>query len=153
MLHWDTNLKLPIPYKLQGLLYLTDVKQDSGAFHCVAGFHHKIENWIKNLPQYAGARLPTESEWEALAHQKSQDANDLFNQAWQWTNSSYSAYPGYQPWGGIAGEYNGKFMVNQMVLRGSSDLTSKGHSRFSYRNFFPTHIRWQKTGLRVAKDL
>jgi ergothioneine biosynthesis protein EgtB len=106
----------------------------------------------KNLPQYAGARLPTESEWEALANQKSQDANDLFNKAWQWTNSSYSAYPGYKPWGGIAGEYNGKFMVNQMVLRGSSALTTIGHSRNTYRNFFPTHTRWQMTGLRLAKD-
>lgn len=106
----------------------------------------------KNLEQYTGARLPTEAEWEAFSHQKSQDAEGLFGQVWQWTSSSYGAYPGYQPWGGIAGEYNGKFMVNQMVLRGSSALTTIGHSRNTYRNFFPTHARWQMTGLRLAKD-
>jgi ergothioneine biosynthesis protein EgtB len=106
----------------------------------------------RNLTQYAGARLPTESEWEAFVQQKSHDAINLFGQVWQWTSSSYSAYPGYKPWRGIAGEYNGKFMVNQMVLRGSSALTTSGHSRHTYRNFFPTQTRWQMTGLRLAKD-
>lgn len=104
----------------------------------------------KNIEQYAGARLPTEFEWEAFAAQ--QQATDLFSRVWQWTSSSYSPYPGYKPWGGVAGEYNGKFMINQMVLRGSSAYTPSGHSRITYRNFFPTHARWQLTGLRLAKD-
>lgn len=106
----------------------------------------------KRLEGYAGARLPTEFEWESFARLKANSAHDLFGALWQWTSSNYSAYPGYQPWGGIAGEYNGKFMVNQMVLRGSSAYTSPDHSRNSYRNFFPTHTRWQMTGLRLAKD-
>jgi ergothioneine biosynthesis protein EgtB len=106
----------------------------------------------QNLTQYAGARLPTEFEWEAFARLNAKEGSDLFGKVWQWTSSNYNPYPGYQPWGGIAGEYNGKFMVNQMVLRGSSSCTPPGHSRLTYRNFFPTHARWQMTGLRLAKD-
>jgi ergothioneine biosynthesis protein EgtB len=107
----------------------------------------------ENLEGYSRARLPTEFEWESFAKNQFLESADLFGKVWQWTSSNYTPYPGYQPWTGVAGEYNGKFMVNQMVLRGSSDLTSKSHSRFSYRNFFPTHVRWQKNGLRIAKDL
>jgi len=106
----------------------------------------------KNLNGFAGARLPTEFEWEAFARSNVESPNDLFGKVWQWTSSNYTPYPGYQPWGGIAGEYNGKFMVNQMVLRGSSAYTPAGHSRITYRNFFPTHARWQMMGLRLAKD-
>ena len=106
----------------------------------------------QNITELAGARLPTEFEWEAFAKSNTEASNDLFGKVWQWTSSNYAPYPGYQPWGGIAGEYNGKFMVNQMVLRGSSSYTPAGHSRLTYRNFFPTHARWQMTGLRLAKD-
>jgi len=106
----------------------------------------------QHLPGFAGARLPTEFEWESFAKVNSVSSTDLFGQAWQWTSSNYSPYPGYQPWSGIAGEYNGKFMINQMVLRGSSAYTPAGHSRSTYRNFFQTHARWQMTGLRLAKD-
>ncbi|MBU3616031.1 ergothioneine biosynthesis protein EgtB [Polynucleobacter sp. JS-Polo-80-F4] len=105
----------------------------------------------QKLTGFAGARLPTENEWEAFARSHSV-TNDLFGKVWQWTSSNYNPYPGYQPWGGIAGEYNGKFMVNQMVLKGSSAYTPEGHSRITYRNFFPTDARWQMTGLRLAKD-
>jgi ergothioneine biosynthesis protein EgtB len=104
-----------------------------------------------HLEGYAGARLPTEFEWESFAS-INQEKYELFGKVWQWTSSNYSPYPGYQPWSGIAGEYNGKFMVNQMVLRGSSAYTSQGHSRPSYRNFFSTEARWQMMGLRLAKD-
>ena len=106
----------------------------------------------KNISKYSGARLPTEFEWEAFAKSDAKTSNDLFGKVWQWTSSNYSAYPGYQPWDGAAGEYNGKFMVDQMVLRGSSSYTPSNHSRASYRNFFPTQTRWQMTGLRLAKD-
>jgi ergothioneine biosynthesis protein EgtB len=106
----------------------------------------------QNLDDHRGARLPTEFEWEAFARSYPRSDFDLFGKVWQWTSSNYSPYPGYQPWGGIAGEYNGKFMVNQMVLRGSSSYTSPDHARLCYRNFFPTHARWQMTGLRLARD-
>lgn len=106
----------------------------------------------ETIKEYEGARLPTEYEWETFANTKAQEAHDLFGQAWQWTSSNYNAYPGYKPWNGIAGEYNGKFMINQMVLRGSSSYTPQGHCRNTYRNFFPAHARWQVTGLRLAKD-
>ena len=105
-----------------------------------------------NLKEFSGARLPTEFEWEAIAKAEPTLIEELFGRVWQWTSSNYSPYPRYQPWSGAAGEYNGKFMVNQMVLKGSSAFTTDGHSRATYRNFFPTHTRWQMTGLRLAKD-
>jgi len=96
-------------------------------------------------------RLPTEAEWEHAASTSSEFLQ-LFDSAWQWTASSYLAYPGFRPWAGAVGEYNGKFMMNQMVLRGGSCATPAGHSRASYRNFFPSETRWQFSGLRLARD-
>ncbi len=103
--------------------------------------------------QWAGARLPTEFEWEAAGQTWASKGSDWFGQVWQWTRSSYDPYPRFKPLSGSVGEYNGKFMVGQMVLRGSSLATPPRHERLSYRNFFPPATRWQFAGLRLAKDL
>jgi ergothioneine biosynthesis protein EgtB len=121
-------------------------------------------------------RLPTEAEWEAaaagIATARIADGNFLeegllrpraarpgpglrqaFGDLWEWTRSAYDPYPGYRPWTGAAGEYNGKFMINQYVLRGGSFATPRSHIRASYRNFFPAETRWQFAGVRLARDV
>ena len=162
-------------------------------WRCIDGrwFNYTLQGWVEidihtpmchlnyfeadAFARWAGARLPTEAEWEHAARrlrapQRSNFADQrafhplpqsehvpgepvqMFGDVWEWTASNYNAYPGYRPAEGAVGEYNGKFMCNQLVLRGGSCATPEGHVRASYRNFFPPDAQWQFSGLRLARD-
>jgi len=152
-------------FTLQGLV---DVDPHTPACHLSYFEADAFARWAK-------ARLPTEHEWELAARSAAATqaggnfvergvyhplplnetadgaAHQLFGDVWEWTQSNYNPYPGYRPWEGLVGEYNGKFMCNQFVLRGGSCATPQSHLRASYRNFFPPDAQWQFSGLRLAR--
>ena len=168
-LYWQGNAGDYCHFTLQGL---QAVDPDAPACHLSYFEADALARW-------AGARLPTDLEWElaarALPSQTRPPANwadtqayqplplphpdadddapaQLYGDVWEWTQSNYNPYPGYTAWEGVVGEYNGKFMCNQLVLRGGSCATPRGHVRASYRNFFPPQAQWQFSGLRLARN-
>jgi ergothioneine biosynthesis protein EgtB len=153
-LYWEKTGGEWLQYTLDGM---RSVRDDEPVCHVSYYEADAFARW-------SGARLPTEAEWEVAAAECPPEgsfleggrlhptAGGLFGEAWQWTASPYVAYPGYRPPAGALGEYNGKFMCNQLVLRGGSCATPRPHFRRSYRNFFPPDGRWQFTGVRLARD-
>ena len=169
-LYWNLRDKQWFNHTLQG-----EVEIDTHTPACHLSYFE-----AEAFARWAGARLPTESEWEHAArcltptqpgriaanfaatgafHPLPQreaalgEPVQMFGDVWEWTQSSYAAYPGYRPLPGAVGEYNGKFMCNQFVLRGGSCATPEGHVRASYRNFFPPEAQWQFSGVRLARDV
>jgi ergothioneine biosynthesis protein EgtB len=167
-LYWQGDAGGYLNFTLQGLL-----KVDPNTPACHLNYFE-----ADALARWSGARLPTEFEWELAARllpaaqrqsgnfveteayhplpqqQASADAPaQMLGDVWEWTQSNYNPYPGYRPLEGLVGEYNGKFMCNQFVLRGGSCATPQSHIRASYRNFFPPDAQWQFSGLRLARDI
>ena len=167
-LYWQGDADNYRAFTLQGLL---EIDPNTPACHL---------NYFEAdaLARWSGARLPTEFEWELAARllpaSRAQSGNfvetaafhplpqqqahidapaQMLGDVWEWTQSNYNPYPGYQPWEGLVGEYNGKFMCNQLVLRGGSCATPRSHIRASYRNFFPPDAQWQFSGLRLARNI
>jgi len=134
-LYWEKKNDNWFYYTLNGL-----VKVDQNAILCHISYYE-----AQAFAAWKGMRLPTEFEWEIAADEL------LWGTRWEWTNSAYLPYPNFSIAAGAVGEYNGKFMINQMVLRGGSTATAEGHSRKAYRNFFQTKYRWQLTGIRLVK--
>ncbi len=141
-LYWERDAR---GWQAMSLAGLTPIDPDAPVVHLSFLEAAAFAAW-------AGRRLPTEAEWEHAAATRPAEFDQLFGAVWQWSASAYLPYPGFSPPAGAIGEYNGKFMVGQMVLKGSACATPAGHSRPSYRNFFPPHQRWMFAGLRLARD-
>jgi ergothioneine biosynthesis protein EgtB len=177
---WDwvnaNGIEAPLYWRHDGADWAAFALDGLRPIHPAAPASHISHYEVDAFARWAGARLPTEGEWEAAARSsdpaggnqldeagpvRPRAARDgaesglrqMFGDVWEWTMSAYLAYPGFRPAAGAVGEYNGKFMSGQCVLKGASCATPRGHSRASYRNFFYPHQRWQFTGLRLAKDL
>jgi ergothioneine biosynthesis protein EgtB len=154
------------PWRVMTLSGLRDLRADEPVCHVSVYEADAFARWY-------GARLPSEAEWEITAGKVAPDGNfledgwfhptareseptgapaQLFGDVWEWTQSPYAPYPGYRPPPGALGEYNAKFMCNQFVLRGGSCATPRSHIRLTYRNFFPPQVRWQFSGIRLARD-
>ncbi len=173
-LYWRSNASTQSGYDNFTLQGTVAVDSNTPACHLNYFEADAFARW--SASRWPGARLPTEYEWELAASQikrqpsgnfvetaafhpmplqnaKSEHPCQMFGDVWEWTQSNYNPYPGYRPWEGLVGEYNGKFMCNQFVLRGGSCATPQSHIRASYRNFFPPDARWQFSGLRLARDV
>ena len=164
-LYWEKHDDIWHTFTLSGL---KQVEEDEPVTHVSLFEADAFARW-------AGSRLPSEQEWEVVAKEATLEGNyvdagfyrpvrtgehallnpdkpvQMYGEVWQWTQSQYSPFPGYKPAAGALGEYNGKFMCNQFVLRGASCATSNSHARPTYRNFFPPDARWQFTGIRLAR--
>ncbi|WP_254062829.1 ergothioneine biosynthesis protein EgtB [Caulobacter sp. S45] len=160
-LYWERKAAAWWRFSLNGM---AEVEPDAPVVHVSYYEADAFARW-------SGRRLPTEAEWEAAAHDARRPGAflddgqfepqpctngdglaQMFGDVWEWTASPYTGYPGYRPAEGAVGEYNGKFMINQMVLRGGSCFTPRRHVRATYRNFFAPHQRWQAAGVRLADD-
>ncbi len=164
-LYWERHSDAPIGYRGFTLAGIESLMPGHPVCHVSYYEADAYARW-RSTRDVPGARLPTEFEWEAVAPDPPDagdvapdggkkcgcDAHGFYGAVWQWTMSPYTGYPGYHPAPGAIGEYNGKFMSDQWVLRGSSIATPPGHTRRTYRNFFPADARWQFSGIRLAVD-
>jgi ergothioneine biosynthesis protein EgtB len=168
------RIAAPLYWRRDGDQWLHHALDGVRPLHPAAAVAHVSLYEADAYARWAGARLPTEAEWESAAEgldpaagnqldragpvrpraaSRSTSSRQMFGDVWEWTGSAFLPFPGFQPVEGAVGEYNGKFMSGQAVLKGASCATPRGHSRVSYRNFFYPWQRWQFTGLRLAKDI
>jgi ergothioneine biosynthesis protein EgtB len=168
-MYWEQHGEQWLQFSLHGL---QPVQLDAPVHHVSLFEADAYAQWAATQPASRGARLPTEFEWEIVAREAPLRGNflddgvlspraagpaaaqpqQLYGDVWEWTRSDYAPYPGFKPAPGAVGEYNGKFMANQYVLRGGSCVTPRSHIRSTYRNFFPAAARWQFSGIRLARD-